>query len=332
MHIIDTVLQIPLSFPQTITKANLEYLVALLTKGNFIVPGNVANKLALETPDLTIFGPNSPDYGAEFTGWNGKSQDELNAIFMYHGIHEVRYADGLTNGTKLKSLQGNELLVSEYRNGTDDVLFLNNARITGTNYLTANGVLHVIDRPLDPREVGGPSQTQIEAVVGKKKSVPTGIIVGVVIGGVAVMFAGGLGFALRRRVRKKKTERYQQMPPDYQAAMREGAGQDEGEREREARLNHRLSAPLPARPVSVADRVASLRGTLWPSRPAASTVIELDGKDGFAHVSELGVSSERRRTPPELDGRERTSLSGRSHVSITFHGERPRHIGFQAQY
>lgn len=333
MHIIDSTLQIPLSFPQTITKANLEFLVALLTKGNWIVPGNLANKLALETPDLTILGPNSPDFGADWKGWDGKPQEELDRVFMYHAFPGVRYADTFNNGTEMKSVMGENVVVHEYSNATDGVVFINDARLKTVNYLTANGVLHVIDRPLDPGGKRGPSENQIEAITGKARKVATGIIVGVVIGIVALMVGVALVVALRRRVKKKRE--YQVMPPDYQSAVRDAVQGGRGgvELGMGAERLDRLSAPLPARPTSVASRVASLRGTLWPSRQ--ETVIELDGKDGFTHVSELGARSPpMQRTPPELDGRERRSrsMSGRSRVSITFHGERPRHIGFQAQY
>lgn len=104
VHIVDAILQIPLAFPSTITQANLTYLVALLNKGNWLTPTSVAYKLALETADITILGPNAHDYGADFTGWNGLSQAQLDQIFVYHSLPELVYTPDMTNGSQFATL------------------------------------------------------------------------------------------------------------------------------------------------------------------------------------------------------------------------------------
>lgn len=369
LHIVDSVLQIPLSFPATITKAKLTDLVALLNKGHWLTPDSVAYQLALNTPDLSIFGPNDPRYGADFTGWDGLSQEQLDVIFMYHVLPTVEYTPDIHNGSSLMTVANTSIIAREYKSANETATFFDQAQLTGTNYLTANGVLHIINRALDPNHPGAsPSPTDISLALGgstqtlTKKGLSTGAIVGIVIGLIAVFVTIGLVFALRWRMRKKRfmqngipSSSYRQMPPDYQTATRELPA----EHSHRASIA-RLSAPLPARPRSVARSVASIRGAIWPSRPPQNNILELDAKDAAYHVTvrELDSAvtdstggsqggSQRRedvtrpiKTPPELDGLERirrhsSGHSHTSHVSITIqnHSDRPiRHIGFQAQY
>ena len=368
IHIIDSALQIPLSLPETITKANLTNLVALLNKGNWLAPDSVAYKLALQQSDLTIFGPDGAEYGADFTGWDGKSQAELDEIFMYHALLEVFYTPELKNNTELQTLANRSIDARTYTaSNKQSATFFDQAQLTGPNYITANGVLHVIDRPLDPNNSGAaPLADDVNNAMGiqkptAKRGITTAAIVGIVIGLIAVLLTLGIVLALRRRVKHKRQQQtsqlsraspsdYRQMPPDYTTATQMP--------ERTSRTISfvpaaRLSQTLPPRPHSVSRSIASIRGALWPSRPAISNIVELDAKDYHVHVSEVdGSNSSDRdgtsegsqmgrqppqrppRTPPELDGlqRSRRNSSPRSHVSITFHGDRPRHIGFQAQY
>jgi len=376
VHIVDSVLQIPLSFPSTITKANLTHLVALLNKGNWLTPTSIAYKLAVETPDLTILVPNNENYGAHFTGWDGLSQDQLDQIFVYHVLQEVVYATSMKNGSQFPTMANLTVTARTYDGGTNEsAIFLNNALLTGSNYITSNGVFQVIDRPLDPTDsTAAPSTTDVNDALGlpvraPSKGITTAAVVGIVIGILAVLVTLGLVFALRARMRKRRAQTeptrggaissssYRQMPPDYHEAM----GDSRRLTQRTSIHPARTNAPLPARPDSVARSIASIRGALWPSRPPQNNVVELDAKDYHVHVNELGSeesnSAQNRstndsstagarshtgdaparppRTPPELDGIQRSrrgSQGARSHVSITFHGETPRHIGFQAQY
>ncbi|KAK5955269.1 hypothetical protein OHC33_003951 [Knufia fluminis] len=376
VHIIDSMLQIPLSFPSTITKANLTYLVALLKKGNWLTPTSIAYKLAVETPDLTILGPNDEKYGADFTGWDGLTQDQLDHIFVYHALPEVVYSTDMKNSSQFQTLANITVTARSYGGiSPESALFFNDAHLTGSNYITSNGVFQVIDRPLDPTDsTATPSTTEINEILGlptkaSSKGITTAAIVGIVIGIIAIIVALGLGLALRTRVRRKRQQRdsmlgatvssstYRQMPPNYHEAMND----NQRPTQRSSIHPGRINAELPARPTSVARSIASIRGALWPSRPPQHNIVELDAKDYHVHVSELGSdgtnSTQNRsahdgstagarsdtgaaparppRTPPELDGVQRSqrgSPGSRSHVSITFHGDRPRHIGFQAQY
>lgn len=358
VHLIDTVLTIPVSFPETITKSKLTNLVALLNKGNWLNPNSVAYRLALETPDLTIFAPDDPAYGAEFQGWNGLSQDELDHIFVYHTIPQVLYSTNFTNDTAFATLANLSVTARRYTSGNATAMFIDQAKITRSNYLTSNGVFQIINRPLDPNStLIPPSRAEINAALGIASSsgsigLTTAAIVGIVIGTIAILLALGLVLALRRKMKKKRngqrlsgvvsSSTYRQAPPDYHSSQNQrNTFIDPG----------RVNASLPATPRSVAGSLLSMRGRIMRSRPPAGNFVELEGnKDMSVHVSEMDASdhagskhpsqlgdSERGagtrppRTPPELDGRARRHSSPRS-VSITFHGEPPRHIGFEARY
>jgi uncharacterized surface protein with fasciclin (FAS1) repeats len=99
--------------------------------------------MASFTPNLTFFVPNSAEALTTFTNIStGMDADNLMAFFNYHIVPDfVGYSSNLTNGTILKTFQGDNVTVT--RDG--DNIFVNSARITNPDYLVVNGVIHVID-------------------------------------------------------------------------------------------------------------------------------------------------------------------------------------------
>lgn len=90
------------------------------------------------------FGPNDPAFGATFEGWVGLSEDDLLSIFKYSiSQGPVLYSSGFENGTKIPTLQQLSATLTETNNGT---FHIDAALITAKDYLTSNGVLHVLDR------------------------------------------------------------------------------------------------------------------------------------------------------------------------------------------
>jgi hypothetical protein len=86
---------------------------------------------------MTIFGPNSSDFSADFTGWNGLSNDQLLAILKYSSSEgPPLYSSKFKNNTKIPTLDGISSTMTEL-NGT---FFVDAALIKSTDYLTANGV------------------------------------------------------------------------------------------------------------------------------------------------------------------------------------------------
>lgn len=358
VHLINNVLTIPVGFPQTITQAKLTNLVALLNKGNWLNPNSIAYNLTLTTPDLTIFAPDDPAYGANFQGWDGLDQTELNEIFLYHTIPEVLYSTNFTNGTTYKSLAKLSVTARQYVGGNNSVIFIDQSEITRSNYLTANGVFQIINKPLNPNTtLEAPTKADIDAALGvvpssSKRGLTTAAMVGIIIGTIAIVLALVLVLALRWKIRGKRTGQrlvgsvsnpsHQQPPPDYHTSQNQ----------RNTRMDaSRIDASLPATPRSVSGSLLSIRGRVSRNRLPAGNFVELEGnKDMSVYVSEMDASVNTSstqvsqlgdsrhlpgirppRTPPELDGRPRRHSSPRS-VSITFHGEPPKHIGFEARY
>jgi uncharacterized surface protein with fasciclin (FAS1) repeats len=68
--------------------------------------------------------------------------DELEAVFKYHVVQGVVvYSPSLTNGTEFKTAEGDSVTVNIQGNDT----YINGAKILATDYLVANGVVHIID-------------------------------------------------------------------------------------------------------------------------------------------------------------------------------------------
>jgi len=68
---------------------------------------------------------------------------QLTALFDYHIVPNfVGYSPLLTNGTVLKTVQGDNLTITTQ--GSD--IFVNSAKIIEIDYLVVNGVIQVIDR------------------------------------------------------------------------------------------------------------------------------------------------------------------------------------------
>ncbi|RMZ77291.1 hypothetical protein DV737_g4463, partial [Chaetothyriales sp. CBS 132003] len=154
IHSISNILTVPVSFPATAMVAGLEYLVALLSKGRWLNPHDPALTAVETLSDLTVFAPNSPEFGASYTGWNGLNESDLWSIFEYSIVqkHPVAYSTStvLSNNAKLPTLlwPSEKLSVTITQLGTD--LYVDAAKIIARDYICSNGVMQVIDQPLNP--------------------------------------------------------------------------------------------------------------------------------------------------------------------------------------
>jgi len=67
----------------------------------------------------------------------------LQALFQYHIVPNfLGYSPVLTNGTSLKTAQGDNLTIT-IQNGD---MFVNAAKVITMDLIVANGVVHVIDK------------------------------------------------------------------------------------------------------------------------------------------------------------------------------------------
>lgn len=210
IHVIDKALTIPLSFPATITAAGLDDLVALLNHGNWLNPSSPAVEIVNTLSDLTIFGPNDPRFGATFTGFDSLSQEQLDDIFRFSVVQgAVVYSDQLKNNSRFETLEGNSVVLTEANGG----FYVDQARIKTRDYLCSNGVLQVIDQPLNPAQAGArpaiiPEEEEKDGGSGLSSAAAAGI--GIAVG--VLLLGGGLVAALIIRNRRKR--RGQMLPPD----------------------------------------------------------------------------------------------------------------------
>ncbi|EDU46006.1 beta-ig-h3 fasciclin [Pyrenophora tritici-repentis] len=140
IHIIDTVLSIPPAASDALTAGGLTSLRGALVRANLVDTVNT-------TPDVTIFAPNNDAFKNIGSALPNLTTEQLTSILTYHVVAgTVGYSAGLTNGTKLKTVNGAELTITI----DDDDVFVNDARVIMTDVLIGNGVVHVIDEVLNP--------------------------------------------------------------------------------------------------------------------------------------------------------------------------------------
>ncbi|KAK5048651.1 hypothetical protein LTR84_005742 [Exophiala bonariae] len=292
IHIVDSVFTIPISLPATITKAGLNNLVALLNKGGFLNPSSPAASIVNSLSDLTVFGPDDPRFGPTFEGWDGLSEADLLSIFQYSIAQgEVYYSSKFKNDTKIMTLNQTPLTMTESAND----VFVDAAQITTRDYIVSNGVLQIINSPLDPNNTNARPVITPENSSGsgsKGLSAAAGAGIGIAIG--AILLGGALTIALYIRNKRRRRTRGPQ-----------------GIRGVHDRLDGESQEVIDPPPTYELD-TKSIRG----GRTVAATT---------HHVIEVHHPP-KPPSPLEIDGTER------SRISITITGSPPRHLGFQARY
>ena len=365
IHIIDSVLTIPLSFPATITGAGLDNLVAILNAGGWLDPDSIAVKIANSVPDLTIWGPNDPRFGATFTGFNGLSREALDSIFEYSAVQgTVVYSDLLKNNTKFKTMQGESVTITEANGG----FYVDQARITTRDYLCANGVLQVIDQPLNPNTTGTrpaiiPEEPKKSVGGGLSSAAAAGI--GIALG--VLILGGGIVAALIIRTRKRRRgqmrlgggsprgtdpaapgprvrqptrdtvelEFHGVPPPRYELDIKDEEDGTYDSRRTGTTVVELRQSPSPTPrigPVDAADD--DIRSTTTKGKKGGKSRPHSTASAGAYTLNLRGpAGSGLPPSPPnsaprpqEIDGQER------NRISIHFRGETPRHLGFQARY
>lgn len=257
IHILDSVLTIPLSFPATITKAGLTDAIALLNKGGFLDPNSPAVTIVNTVSDLTVWGPNSTQFSADFTGWNGLSTADLQSILRY-SISEgpVWYSSTFENNTKVPTLDG----ISATMTSLNGQFYIDTSLIKARDYLTSNGVLQILDSPLNPNTTGQrPLSTQVPSSGGGSSGLGTAAAAGIGIAIGAILLGGALVFALYLRAKRRRgisalaghppNDHRGDPPPTYELdtkAQREGiAGVGEAPRTQVFEVYHPPKPPSP---------------------------------------------------------------------------------------
>ncbi|OAP56428.1 hypothetical protein AYL99_09607 [Fonsecaea erecta] len=202
IHIIDSVLTIPISFPATVTKTGLTDLVAIMSIGGFLNPSSPAVNIVNSLSDLTIFAPNSTQYSAGYTGWNGLSQTDLYSILEYSVSQgPVIYSSDFKNGTKIPTLDRISATMTEL----DGQFYVDTSLIKTRDYLTSNGVLQILDSPLNPNTTGQqPFTTPAPSSSSRSKGLSTAAGAGIGIGIGAIVLGGALITALYIRTKRRR--------------------------------------------------------------------------------------------------------------------------------
>jgi len=102
---------------------------------------------------FTIFAPTNAAFAALPAGTvdgllKPESKDALTKILTYHVVAGAVKAADLTDGQKVKTLQGEELTVSI----KEGKVMINGANVTAADLTGSNGVVHVIDAVLMPKK------------------------------------------------------------------------------------------------------------------------------------------------------------------------------------
>lgn len=77
-----------------------------------------------------------------------ESKGDLTSILTYHVVPGALKASDLTDGQKLKTVNGKELMVSV----KDGAVMINGAKVTIADVISSNGVTHVIEEVLVPKK------------------------------------------------------------------------------------------------------------------------------------------------------------------------------------
>lgn len=105
------------------------------------------------TGPFTVFAPTNAAFSALPAGTvdgllKPESKEKLTSILTYHVVAGAVKAADLTDGQKVKTLQGEELTVSI----KDGKVMINGANVTAADLTGSNGVIHVIDAVLMPKK------------------------------------------------------------------------------------------------------------------------------------------------------------------------------------
>jgi len=122
----------------------MQYFVSILNTAGYLNAANVAYVDGImNIPDVTYFIPNSANALEKATLQAANSTaEEMKAVFQYHVVPGfVGYSSVLKDGGRLKTQEGSSLTITVQ----DGDMYVNSAKVIATDYIVANGVIHVID-------------------------------------------------------------------------------------------------------------------------------------------------------------------------------------------
>lgn len=141
IHIINRFLTLPQNVSATAVALNLTSAVGAIQT---LELGDAVDN----TEDVTIFLPNNAAFSRIGGNLANLTTEELTNILQYHVVAgQVLYSTDIMNCSSVATLsEGGNITVT--LEGSD--VYVNSARVIRPNVLVANGVIHVIDRVLNP--------------------------------------------------------------------------------------------------------------------------------------------------------------------------------------
>jgi uncharacterized surface protein with fasciclin (FAS1) repeats len=141
IHIVDGTLTIPGNLTSTLTNSNLTALAGAAQELNL-------TSTLSSLHDVTIFAPDNSAFQAVGDALANASVTELISVLGYHVVNNsVLYSADIPNGTtSVQTYIGTNLTVQNI-NGS---YYVNSAKVINPDILFSGGVIHVIDRVLNP--------------------------------------------------------------------------------------------------------------------------------------------------------------------------------------
>ena len=93
---------------------------------------------------MTFFAPNTQEALNTFNAIaSSMSQTDLAALFNYHAVPNfLGYSSVLKSGMQLQTVEGTNVTITIQ----GSTIYVNDAKVIESDYLVANGVVHMIDR------------------------------------------------------------------------------------------------------------------------------------------------------------------------------------------
>lgn len=138
LHIVDTVLTIPDTPAATAVDMGLTSLAGALVEANLVSGVDALT-------DATIFAPSNAAFEAIGSAAEALSPQDLGSVLEYHVLmNQVRFSTNLASASEMSlvTLAGQNITVRF----EDGQLFVNSAKVIVADIITANGVVHVIDK------------------------------------------------------------------------------------------------------------------------------------------------------------------------------------------
>merc|ERR1712238_291027 len=179
VHVIDAVLLPPGFVPPTASSElktipeTAEQDADLATLVTALQTAGLVDTLAGTGP-FTVFAPTNEAFGelpkAELT-YLLANKTALIKVLEYHVASGSVLSTDLSNGEKIKTLEGEDVTVTISKTSSSTTVKINDATVATANVKASNGVVHIIDKVLVPPSFAAPTILELAAAANLSTSV-----------------------------------------------------------------------------------------------------------------------------------------------------------------